>query len=298
MPDRNPAAVYLASLSAGSRRTMRQALSVVANLVSPEATLETLPWASLRFHHVAAIRAKLAERYSAPTANKTLAAVKGTLRAAFALGQMDADTLTKSALVKSVRGENVVQGRAVSEQELRMMFGACNTRTAAGARDVALLAITYCAGLRRHEVVGLDLADFDRHSGVLIVRGKGAKQRKAFINSSARSALDTWLAIRGDGAGPLFRPVNKADRIEARRMSDQAIYMVMRRLATRAHVDRFSPHDLRRSFVGDLLDAGVDIVTVQSLAGHASVSTTSKYDRRGEETRRRATEMLHVPFAG
>jgi site-specific recombinase XerC len=176
------------------------------------------------------------------------------------------------------------------------MFEVCNTQTAAGARDAALLTVTYGAGLRRHEVVGLDLGNYNRRTAELVVQGKGAKQRKAFVTNGSRSALETWLAVRGGHRGPLFLPVNKADRIEHRRMSTQAVYTILRRLGTRAQVEKFSPHDLRRSFIGDLLDARVDIATVQALAAHAAVSTTCKYDRRPERTRRRAVELLHVPF--
>jgi site-specific recombinase XerD len=84
----------------------------------------------------------------------------------------------------------------------------------------------------------------------------------------------------------------------ARRMAAQSVLEMLQRRARRARVARFSPHDLRRTFVSDLLDAGADITTVAELAGHASVTTTARYDRRGEETKRRTAELLVVPFEG
>ncbi len=70
---------------------------------------------------------------------------------------------------------------------------------------------------------------------------------------------------------------------------------IIRRRSKQAGVAEFSPHDFRRTFCSDLLDAGIDISTVQKLAGHASPVTTAKYDHRGEETKRRSVQALYIP---
>ncbi len=79
-------------------------------------------------------------------------------------------------------------------------------------------------------------------------------------------------------------------------MTEQAVYGIVQKRATEAGVDDLSPHDLHRTYVGDLLDRGADIATVQRLAGHADVSTTARYDRRGGTARRAAADLLHVPY--
>ena len=108
--------------------------------------------------------------------------------------------------------------------------------------------------------------------------------------------MEEWLDIRGSAPGPLLCPVRKGGRVELRHMTADAVLKILRRRGEQAGVESFSPHDFRRTFCSDLLDAGVDMVTVQKLAGHASPVTTSKYDRRGEETKRKAVERLGIPY--
>src|SRR3984957_12152262 len=209
--DQNPALVYLASLGPSSRRTMRGALDVMARLVSGgEATAETLPWHTLRRQHTAAIRAALASRYGVRTANRMLAALRGVLRESVELGLMDAERFQCASRIKTIRGKPAPAGRALEREELRALFASCaggDADAAIDVRDAALLAVLYGAGLRRAEVVQLDVSDLAMESGALIVHGKGSKVRLAYVPESGRSLLAAWVTRRGGDAGPLFFPV-------------------------------------------------------------------------------------------
>ena len=91
-----------------------------------------------------------------------------------------------------------------------------------------------------------------------------------------------WLICQGEEPGALFYPTRKGGRLEARRMTDQAVLDILRQRGKEAQIPSFSPHDFRRTFISNLLNRGADIATVKKLAGHASPVTTARYDRRGE----------------
>ena len=294
--DQRPALVYLADKAPRSRRVLRGDLDTIARLLGGDQAA-TLPWEQVRFQHTAALRQRLAERYAPATANRMLSALRGVLKAAWQLGQMDAETYHRAAAVASVKGERLPAGRSLTPGELMALLTACgHDQTAAGARDAAIVALLYSCGLRRAELVALDLADYDSAAGTLTVQGKGHKERLAHVVSGAAAALADWLALRGETPGPLFWPGRKGGHVYPGRLTAQAVYYIIQARADQAKVPALSPHDFRRTFVGDLLDAGADIATVQALAGHAQVTTTARYDRRPETTRKKAAELLHVPY--
>lgn len=295
--DQRPAAVYLAGLSQGSRRTMGDALNVIADMLQTGVDALSINWAALRFQHTAAIRSRLAERYSAATANKMLSALRGVLKAAWRLGQMSAEDYARAADLESVAGSTLPRGRALTSGEIAALLDACaKDQSAAGARDAAIIALLRAGGLRRAEVCALTLADFNADAGTLAIHGKGNKEREIPIHNGTLDALSDWLAIRGNEPGQIFTPINKGGAVIIRQMHSEAIFNLLAKRATEAGVKNLSPHDLRRTFVSDLLDAGADISIVQRLAGHANSTTTARYDRRGEAAKRKAIDLLHVPY--
>ncbi|MBW2695976.1 MAG: tyrosine-type recombinase/integrase [Deltaproteobacteria bacterium] len=304
----NPALVYLARLgSDGSRRTQKQALErIVGLLTRDEGDILAMPWASLRYEHTQAIRAGLCREVSPRTGNplspayinKTLAALRGVLKEAWRLGLMSAEDMQRASDIDAVRGAALPAGRALTIGEKQALSGVCQADPSPGGpRDAAIFVLGMAAGLRRAEMVGLDLDDYDTETGeVRVRRGKGRKGRVTHISPGCRAALADWLGLRGDAPGPLLCPVNRGQRITNRRMSDHAILLVCRKRSTQAGIPPFSPHDMRRTFIGDLLDAGADISVAQQLAGHASVTTTQRYDRRPEAKKREAAGLLHFPY--
>ncbi len=258
-----------------------------------------VPWGALRREHTQALRAKLAERYEPAGANTRISALRGVLKEAWLLGQMDAELYHRAIEIKPVKGEKLPSGRHIRRRELQKLFNACaKDESTAGRRDAAIIAVLYGGGLRRSEVVKLDRSDYDRDTGELRIRGgKGRRDRTAYASNGTVDALAEWLEVRGDDPGPLFWPSAGRGRPHMNgRMTGQAVMLLLRKRAAEAKIAPLTPHDFRRTFIGDLLDDGADMSTVKDLAGHANVNTTARYDRRGEETKRKAAQLLLVPF--
>jgi integrase/recombinase XerD len=294
----HPAVVYLDSLSPGSYWAVRHSLEAVAAIVAGEGTDPwTFPWWELRYRDTARVRAALINRFAPSTVNRTLSALRSVLKHAWRLGLMDAETYRRAVDVENVRATTLPSGRAVEKDELRELFAVCaDDHSPAGRRDAAMLAVLYGGGLRRGELCTLDLVEFDAKSCTLTVRnGKGRRDRTVYVNRQTCRYVKEWLSERGGDPGPLFCPISSAGNLRLTRMSGESLWYILRRRQRAAGLDGISPHSFRRACITDMLDAGVDVFTVQRMAGHADAVTTARYDRRGEAVRRQATAALRLP---
>jgi len=294
----SPALVYLARLAPSSRRTMHSALVQVVAMLGG-ADVETMPWHKLRYEHLQAIRAKLAQRLAPATANRYLAAIRGVLRESYRLGEMPSDAYHMAREVDNVKAGRELAGRALDRGELAALLDAARSDpTDAGTRDLAILAVAYAGGLRRTELANLQRGDLTDDGETISLQfvGKWNRQRTVYLDNGAAIALRAWLAWRGDEDGRLFYRGRKGGRLtRGAGLTAQAIFAMIKRRAAQAGVENVAPHDLRRTFITDLLEADVDLATVAAMAGHSDPKTTARYDRRGERAKRAAAARLTLP---
>lgn len=156
------------------------------------------------------------------------------------------------------------------------------------ARDQAIMELFYSTGIRLSELVSLDLKDLDPYSETIRVMGKGSKERICPVGGPALEAISKYRSLANVHAGALF--INKSRD----RMSRRAVELAVRKwlLAVGLPVN-ISPHKLRHSFATHLLDNGADLRSVQSLLGHASLSTTQIYTHVTAERLKRAYDNAH-----
>jgi len=299
--DYQAATAYLASLkSAVGRRGMLSQLRKVARILgAPD--IDAVNWATLNAANVRAILSALSTQNLAPASIATaLNALKGVARACWERGTLDTETYQRIRSIRPPAGSRLPAGRDIDAGErLALMQTTARDRTPAGVRDAAILAMLIATGMRRAELCALRTSDVDLQSGKLRVIGKGDKERTVYLRNGALRYLRDWLAIRGDGPGPIFCRVNKGGRIfTAQPLSTTAMHKIITKRAAEAGLRDITPHDFRRTYAGELLDAGQDIATVAALLGHASVETTARYDRRGERAKEAAAACISVPYFG
>jgi integrase/recombinase XerD len=290
----DPVTLYLQSLAPSGRRAIKSRLISATQIIGLSGALETMPWPLIAYQHLALIRNTLKQQAkTANTINLTLSALRGVMKACFHLGLIKADQLLLLNAVKPVNGHRLPSGRSLTNPEIHKLLRVCQDKTIAGKRDQALIALMLATGLRRSEVSALTIEDVNSRTGLLTIQaGKGNKPRCAYLNTESRALMRQWRKLRGSQAGFLFNPVSKSGVILNRDLTGQSVYDIIQQRAKQAQIGNVRPHDLRRTFVTRLLEAGVDLNTTRQLAGHSDIQTTASYDCRDEKTLKRAIRCL------
>jgi integrase/recombinase XerD len=195
--------------------------------------------------------------------------------------------------------------RILSQTDIESLLAAAGVeaeKTAEGIRLLCMLEILYAAGLRVSELVMLPLSAARSRDAFLIVRGKGNKERFVPLNSSARGAIRNYMAeARDQFLSPGARIAERylfPSRSGQGHLTRQRCYQLLKDLALKAGIDpdKLSPHVLRHAFATHLVEGGADLRSVQTLLGHADITTTQIYTHVANE-RLRDTVIAAHPLA-
>ena len=307
--DQRPFARYLAgrdareaSMSSYVIKARRaRALLIAAGFDAKYASVpvEEFPWHCLSPEVATAYTDLLRRSYSnAKSRENLVGVVRRLIRHSAAAGLMSVAHRERLLACLPVPGSPTRgAGREISLADIHRLL---NTKSAANgrldARDTALIALFLSTGLRVSEVSEIDMGDLtiSQDGGATFsVRSKGGRRRGVWLAPSATSLLAAWLRVRGDHPGAVF----DSAACPGRALTPYGVSQLLERRARAAGIsERFTSHDLRRTFATRALRDGVDPFTVQRLLGHVNVQTTLIYDRRTELEDREVLLRLDITF--
>ena len=228
---------------------------------------------------------------AASSAARALAAIRGLHSFAHADGRLPFDVAAD--VPTPSQGSSIPKALSLAQVEaLLNAVPAGDGASQINIRDRALLEMLYSTGARLTELLDLDVDDLDREQRMLLVRGKGGKERIVPLGRPALQAVERYLvrarpSLNKKGSPALFLNNRGA------RLGRQSGFKIVAQAADAAGLQHVSPHSLRHSFATHLLEGGADIRVVQELLGHASVATTQIYTKVSPEHLREIWASSH-----
>jgi integrase len=286
---------YISGLAPSGRRGITSLLNRSASILKRGADAASYPWEQLSFAAVAKVRAALLDDgYAVSSVNMALSALRGVAQTAFNFNCLDAETLARIRSVKRVSGDIQRKGRALDKSEIRALIQAAkqHLQPVRRCRDIAIVLTLCGTGIRAGELVKLERRDYD--NGILTVRqGKGRKYRQIHVADAVDKAIRAWLKIRANEAeNALFSRIQRNGKVTTQPLTTTGLMGILEQLQQTSGIARFTPHDMRRTFITRLLEQDVDINTVRQLAGHSDISTTTRYDYRDDDMKAKASQRL------
>lgn len=181
----------------------------------------------------------------------------------------------------------------LKNEELDKIFSVCNFNNPTEERDTLIIELLYATGVRVSELVNIKIKDINRKEKLIKVLGKGNKERIVIYNNHTKKALDTYLK---DG----YNYFNKKSseylilNKNGNKLSERYIREIINKKVSQASLDiKISPHTLRHTFATDILENGMDLMTVKELLGHESLNTTSIYTHITNEQIKKTYNLAH-----
>jgi tyrosine recombinase XerC len=240
------------------------------------------------------LRRYLAELDSAKYSRRTIARRLSAVRSLFAYLNREGVLSADPAAVIATPRLDARLPRLVPGDILAALLETPDAGTPRGMRDRAIIELLYATGVRVSELVGIDLGDVDRSSGLVRVTGKGDKQRILPLHREAIARIEAYVRQ----GRPTMRPRVEEPALfvnrNGTRLTDGGVRRLLAtHLRTLGVVSGITPHVLRHTFATHLLEAGADLRTVQELLGHVALSTTQIYTHLGVQRLQRVHKDAH-----
>jgi len=273
--DQAKSAVLNSLTSADAQRGYRHAIDEFVEWYCSEPRLSFSRTVVLRY------RIHLESRYLAPgTINLRLGAVRRLAYEAADCGILSPDLAAGIRRVKGLKKIGVRLGNWLTAEQSQKLWQTPSGERLKAKRDRALLAVLLACGVRRHEAVELDFAHIQRreeHWAIVDLKGKAGHTRPIPMPGWVKNVLDQWIQAANITSGKLFRRVHKMGKAWGERLTEKAVWHVVREYATKAGIDKLARHDLRRTCARLCYAAGGELEQIQFLLGHVSIQTAERY---------------------
>jgi site-specific recombinase XerD len=273
--DQAKSAVLNSLTSADAQRGYRHAIEEFVEWYCSEPRLSFSRTVVLRY------RIHLESRNLAPgTINLRLGAVRRLAYEAADCGLLSPDLAAGIRRVTGVKKIGVRLGNWLTSEQSQRLWQIPGGERLKEKRDRALLAVLLACGLRRHEAVELNFDHIQRreeHWVIVDMRGKAGHTRTIPMPGWVKNVLDQWTQAANITSGKLFRRVHKMGKTWGERLTEKAVWHVVREYAPKAGIDKLAPHDLRRTCARLCYAAGGELEQIQFLLGHVSIQTTERY---------------------
>ena len=237
----------------------------------------------LAFNRIVVVRYRMhleSRGLAASTVNQQLAAVPRLAHEAADAGLLSPELAAGISRVKGVKQIGFCCGNWLTAEQRSRVLQHAGGNSLRAKRDYAMLAMLFGCGVRRSELVGLQVEEVQMRQGhwaIVDLIGKGGHVRTVPVPGWVKSALDEWTAAAGITQGRIFRAIAKQGRVWGKGVSQNVVWYVVKTCCERAGLQHIAPHDLRRTCAKLCHSSGGELEQIQFLLGHASVQTTERY---------------------